>query len=200
MPNNVVITLRVMTTLNILTTVPAGYPRLSRLAAFIDSERGLEIMSSRSFLCVLLLGVLVVVSSRHLPSKEPAQALPTKVEAFSLKDPRDQQSVSLADWKEKKAGVVVFLGTECPISNLFVPVLADLHKEYSKRGVGFLAVNSNRQDTPDRVAAHARKHNIPFPVVKDANNIVADQFGAIRTPEAFVIDPTGRILYRGRGR
>jgi peroxiredoxin len=123
---------------------------------------------------------------------------PHKVAAFSLKDPRDQKTVALADLKEKKAIVVVFVGTECPVSNAFLPVLAKLHEDYASKGVAFVAVNANRQDTPERVAEHAKKNEIPFPVVKDIANKVADDFGAKRTPEAFVIDAEGKVLYQGR--
>jgi peroxiredoxin len=120
-----------------------------------------------------------------------------KVEAFNLKDTTGKPT-SLAGLKDKKAIVVVFVGTQCPINNLFLPRLAELNKEYSPKGVQFLGINSNRQDTPDEVAEHAKKNEIPFPILKDESNRVADQFGAKRTPEAFIIDPSGTVLYQGR--
>jgi peroxiredoxin len=120
------------------------------------------------------------------------------VGSFRLSDPRDQASVGLDDLKSKKAVVVVFLGTECPVGNKFLPTLAGLHGEYADKGVQFLVVNSNVQDTPERVAAHARKYEVPFPVLKDPENKVADQFGATRISEAFVLDGRGTILYHGR--
>src|SRR5262249_11555497 len=81
---------------------------------------------------------------------------------FRLKDPRDDVAVAPGELKDKKAVVVVFLGTECPASNAFLPVLVGLHKGYAGKGVAFLGVNANLQDTPDKVAAHAREHDIPF--------------------------------------
>jgi peroxiredoxin len=129
------------------------------------------------------------------PSKTPE---PRKVAAFSLKDPRDQKTVALADLNDKKAIVVVFVGTECPVNNNFMPVLAKLHEDYASKGVAFVGVNANQQDTSERVAQHAKKFELPFPVVKDVGNKVADDFGAKRTPEAFVIDPSGKVLYQGR--
>ena len=74
--------------------------------------------------------------------------------------------MSLADLKGK-AVVVAFVGTECPISNAYMPRLVELHKEFADKGVTFVAVNANVQDTAERVAAHAKKHNLPFPVLKD---------------------------------
>jgi peroxiredoxin/mono/diheme cytochrome c family protein len=105
---------------------------------------------------------------------------------------------SLKDHQKKKAIVVLFLGTECPINNAYMPRLAELYKAYAARDVAFVGINANSQDTPVRIAAHAKEHGIPFPVLKDTANLVADQFGARRTPEAFVLDGAGKILYQGR--
>lgn len=117
---------------------------------------------------------------------------------FRLTDPRDGAVISLDGLKDKQAVVVVFVGTECPINNAYLPTLAALHQEYSSRGVQFLAVNSNLQDTPARVAEHARKGDIPFPVLKDPGSAVADLFGARRTPEVFLLDAKHIVRYRGR--
>jgi peroxiredoxin len=135
--------------------------------------------------------------SMELKDAAPASVV-KKVAGFSLKDARDHKTVALADFKDKKAVVVIFTGTECPINNAFMPRLSQLHEEYSGKGVQFLAINSNTQDTPERVADHARKNEIPFPVLKDEGAAVADQFGARRTPEVFLLDPAGRVLYQGR--
>src|SRR5207247_10195120 len=105
---------------------------------------------------------------------------------------------SLDSCKDKKAVAVVFLGTECPVNNAYLPRLAELHKTYAPRGVQLVAINANQQDSAARVAEHAKKHSLPFPVLKDEGNVVADQFGAQRTPEVFLLDGHGRICYRGR--
>src|SRR5207237_3933479 len=91
-----------------------------------------------------------------------------------------------------------FLGTQCPLNNQYLSRLAELHKEFAGKGVQFLAINSNVQDTPQRIAEHAQKYQIPFPVLRDEANKVADLFDARRTPEAFVLDAKHVIRYRGR--
>ncbi|HEY7331020.1 MAG TPA: redoxin domain-containing protein [Gemmataceae bacterium] len=117
---------------------------------------------------------------------------------FCLQDPRDQQMVALSDLLAKsKAVVLVFLGTECVLNNQYIPVLLELHEEYSDKGVAFVGINSNSQDSRESVATHARRNAIPFPVVKDAGNKFADQIGARRTPEVFVVDSSGFIRYQG---
>jgi mono/diheme cytochrome c family protein/peroxiredoxin len=119
------------------------------------------------------------------------------VKNFEGQDPRDNKTVSLASLKESKAIVVVFLGTQCPINNAFLPELVRLHKQYTPRGVRFVGINANEQDSTAEIVEHARKHEVPFPVLKDDGK-VADLFGAERTPEAFLLDPSGKVLYQGR--
>ena len=84
------------------------------------------------------------------------------------------------------------------LNNQYLPVLIELHKEYSSKDVAFVGINSNTQDSRERVAVHARQNAIPFPVVKDVGNKVADQLGARRTPEVIVVDSNGIIRYQGR--
>jgi peroxiredoxin len=139
----------------------------------------------------------VSVGAMLLLRADPPTNLGKPVADFTLKD-AEGRSVSLSDFKDKKAVVLVFLGTQCPINNQFLPTLAALHKEYAPRGVQFLAVNANRQDTPERIAEHARKYQIPFPVLRDENNVIADRLGARRTPEAFVLDAQRKVRYQGR--
>jgi peroxiredoxin len=129
--------------------------------------------------------------------ERPADPAPRKVDNFTLKD-TDGKEWSLDGLAKKKAVVVVFIGLECPISNAYLPVLNDLHKKYADKDVQFLAVNSNAMDLPAKITGHAREHKIPFPVLKDTANVVADKFGARRTPEAFVLSPAGAVLYQGR--
>src|SRR5262249_25210173 len=138
----------------------------------------------------VLLGVLTVAWGISVGAAAAAEASPNsrgrKGAGSPLTAPRDQRAAAWADLRDKKAVVVVFLGTECPVNNAFLPTLAELHRQYAPKGVQFLGVNANLQDTPERVAAHARKHALPFPVLKDPGNAVADRFGARRTPQPFL--------------
>ena len=127
-----------------------------------------------------------------------ATAADKNVGDFKLSDPRDQKTIRFSELKAKKAVVVIFLGTQCPISDAFLPELARLHSEFARQGVQFIGINSNSQDTLGTVADHAKKNEIPFPVLKDPGNTVADQFSAERTPEVFVLAPSGKVIYRGR--
>jgi peroxiredoxin len=116
---------------------------------------------------------------------------------FTLRDFRGKE-VSLRDFKDRKLVVVAFLGVECPLAKLYGPRLASLAKTYAPQGVAFIAINSNQQDSITELAHYARTHQIEFPLLKDPGNVVADQFGAERTPEVFVLNEQRAIAYRGR--
>jgi peroxiredoxin len=146
----------------------------------------------------------VVITALLLASAGPAADVPlpaplgTRVAEFTLPK-SDGGTWSLARrTRGARAVVVLFLGTECPVSNAYVPVLTALYEKYRGREVVFVAINSNVQDDAAEVARHAREYGVPFPVLKDKGTEVADHFRARRVPEAFVLDGNLTARYRGR--
>ena len=93
--------------------------------------------------------------------------------------------------------VVTFISTQCPVSNDYNDRMNAVYRDYSAKGVKFVFVNSNSTEPAAEVGEHARRVNFAFPVYKDENNVVADQFGAQSTPEAYVIDNGGALRYHG---
>jgi peroxiredoxin len=148
-------------------------------------------------LTFLLLTCLIAGGSLPGDNVLSPPAIGAKVADFTLPD-IDNQPHSLRGYKDKKAIVVVFVGVECPIANLYLPTLAELHKKYAGKGVQFLTINSNDQDSFADVVTHARERKLPFPMLKDAEHKAADALGARRTPEAFLLDSGRVIRYRGR--
>ncbi len=144
-----------------------------------------------------LMMAVVLAAPTQAADRAVPPALGATVPNFTLKDVH-RRPRSLDGYKDSKAFVVVFVGTECPLANLYVPTLVDLHKEYAPRGVQVLAINSNVQDSFVRVSAHAQERDVPFPALKDFDHKVADAFGARRTPEAFLLDAGRVIRYHGR--
>jgi len=102
--------------------------------------------------------------------------------------------------KSHSAVVLVFFSVVCPYSNYADDHLRDLDGRYRSRGVLFVGIDSNRTETVEEVAEHARKTRLTFPMVRDTGNQIADLVGARVTPEAFLFDPEGRLRYRGRVR
>ncbi len=148
---------------------------------------------------MILRGVTAVAGENESSKGEPPIAIEAaaRVAPFELRDYRGKL-YTLSDFVDSKYVVAVFLGTECPLAKLYAPRLAKLSDEFSSQGVSFVGINSNQQDSLTEIAAHARRHGVGFPVLKDLGNKLADQLGAERTPEVVVWDTTGKIRYRGR--
>lgn len=128
---------------------------------------------------------------------ETGASLGRKIETLALRDVNGQER-SLAEFKAAPAIVVVFLGTECPLAKLYAPRLQALHARYREKGVAFLAIDANIQDTLPEMAAFARRHEFTLPFLKDGDQRAAELFGAARTPEAFVLDRERIVRYQGR--
>ncbi len=124
------------------------------------------------------------------------EALP-KIDAFDLSDLNGRE-VTPAAWQQYRAVVVVFLGTECPVSNGYAPELRRLYERFRSSDVEFYGVYGEPGITPQSARQHAAEYQIPFTLVIDADQQLAGTIGARRMPEAAVIAPAGQVVYRGR--
>src|SRR5438045_4053933 len=89
----------------------------------------------------------------------------------------------LDEVRGSKLVVIAFMGTECPLASLYAPKLAGLARTYAKDGVTFFGVDANDQDGPTALSRFAREQDLPFPLLKDMGNELADRLGVERTPE-----------------
>lgn len=126
----------------------------------------------------------------------PGSPLGRTVEGFRLEDFRGR-TWSLSDFPERPL-VVIFLGTECPLVQLYAPRLHEFAKVWGERGVQFVGLFSNQQDSLAEIAHFARQHQLEFPLLRDSGNQVADRWGAERTPEVFVLNAQRQVVYHGR--
>ena len=141
-------------------------------------------------------------------AKEPApekpaakQAAPAiigrRVPNFVLKNAAGETQ-SLADYSEKRAVVLVFVSTECPVANEYLPIAQELAKKFADRSVQFLTIYSSPSDTVEKIAAHQKQFNLTLPALDDQEQQVLKSVGAERTAEAFVLDSRSVIRYHGR--
>lgn len=143
----------------------------------------------------VLLTLSLIVSSVSFANAD--SSIGKTVDDFTLSDHLGTKH-SLSEWKEKRAVVVVFLGTECPLVKLYGSRLVELANRYREKSVQIIGINANGHDTLQEIGHYVRVHNVNFPMLKDAGNRVADQFGAKRTPEAYLLDEQRVIRYQGR--
>ena len=106
--------------------------------------------------------------------------------------------MSIQELRGTKATVLVFLSTECPISNGYLMTINRLATDYQPKGVNVVGINSNEGCSLRDMASHKKEFEISFPVLKDAGAIVADELKTTHCPEALIIDDRGAFRYRGR--
>ena len=92
---------------------------------------------------------------------------------------------------------IVFLSARCPVSNAYGARLESLYEEYGSRGVRFLFLNANSNESAAEIEANAKLQGFRFPVYRDPESRLAARFGARLTPEAVVLDRNAAVRYRG---
>src|SRR5262249_62026746 len=88
---------------------------------------------------------------------------------------------TLDDFGAKKAFVLVFVNTSCPVAQRYLPTLQSLEKEYRGKDVQFVALNAAEEDTLIAMATQAVKHDVEFPFAKDFDGSCALALGVTRT-------------------
>jgi peroxiredoxin len=116
---------------------------------------------------------------------------------FALRDTHNVVH-SQEEWNGKKAVVVFFTTTDCPLSNNDVPEMSRTRRDYESRGVAFYAVQADTTITESDVQQHTKEYQFSFPVLFDPHQILVKLTGATTIPEAAVLSTDGNILYLGR--
>jgi peroxiredoxin len=147
---------------------------------------------------VLGIGTAGALHPAIVRAASSAIALGAKVpNSGSLRDLHGNRR-ALHDFRGHDALVLVFVGTECPVANLYLPGLVELHKKLASRKAQLLAIYPNEREDLDKVAAHAYDRDIPFPVLKDFGQKLADSLGVTRLSAVVVLDSAFALRYRGR--
>jgi AhpC/TSA family len=97
-----------------------------------------------------------------------------------------------------KAIAFLFVSVECPISNRYAPEVQRLHDKFAAQGVTFSLVYPNPIEPVAAIRRHLKDYSYPMRALRDPRHELVKVAGATITPEAVVVDPQGRVLYRGR--
>jgi len=137
--------------------------------------------------------------------RTPSNMLPlgTPAPAFSLVDAVSGRTVSLADFREAPALLVMFICNHCPFVKHVAAELARLGDDYLPKGVAIVAINSNDvaahpDDAPDKMKAEAQARGYKFPYLFDDTQAVAHAYNAACTPDFFLFDKQQKLAYRGQ--
>jgi hypothetical protein len=98
---------------------------------------------------------------------------------------------------ETKATVMLFVTTDCPISNRYAPEVARLFKSFASKGVSFWLIYPSPADSPQAIRDHLVSFGYPMRALRDPAHALATLVRATVTPEAVVVVGE-RVVYRGR--
>ena len=130
-------------------------------------------------------------------------ALGTKAPDFSLPDVVSGRTLSLADFKQKHALLVMFICRHCPFVKHLEHAIAALGHDYAASALGIVAISSNDAvahpaDAPESLAEQAREIGFVFPYLYDQSQETARAYDATCTPDFFLFDHQRKLVYRGQ--
>jgi peroxiredoxin len=150
------------------------------------------------FLASTIIIALAAVAGSGGTSDLPAPpAIGTTIDDFKLPD-ADGAEHALKALTGKNGAVIIFIATKCPVSNAYNDRMEKLAQDYKAKGINVIGINSNNTEPAAEVKSHAGEKHLSFTILKDDGNKIADRLGATRTPEAYVIDAGGKLVYHGR--
>lgn len=129
-------------------------------------------------------------------------SLGTRAPRFNLPD-TEGNMVSIDDFKNAPALLVIFMCNHCPFVRHVLDGMAGLVREYQKKGVAVVGINSNDvdsypADSPEMMAKLAKEARFTFPYFYDRTQEVAMSYQAFCTPDFFLFDRNRKLIYRGQ--
>ncbi|NBX68854.1 MAG: thioredoxin family protein [Proteobacteria bacterium] len=95
----------------------------------------------------------------------------------------------------QRGRVVVFLSAKCPCSRSHESSLKELANEFSD--FSFIGVHSNKDEDEGLSSIYFRERGLNFPIIQDKESRIANDFGAMKTPHAFIVGPSGECWFNG---
>lgn len=153
----------------------------------------------------ILLVTFLVVSATNIFAQQAFQSLAigssipmAEVKMKSI----DGKNYSIKDLMKKNGVMVMFSCNTCPIVVKYQSRTLEAIAEAKKNGFGVILINSNEDyrggdDSYSAMQAYAKRQGYDVPYVVDDNSAVADAFGATRTPETFLFNTKGQLIYHG---
>jgi hypothetical protein len=141
---------------------------------------------------ILVLLALAALARPSAPADEPAHVIGARVTTL------DGRVLQLGLEDGTRPVALVFLDTECPVSNRYVPRLGELAAAAREAGVEFYGVYSDPTLTATLAREHVAEYELEFPTLFDATGELAARLAPERVPEAFVVGARDELLYRGR--
>jgi len=138
----------------------------------------------------------VAVSAYALKIGDPMPATDVKLTGEGGKQ------TTLAELKGKRGTLVIITCNSCPYAVAWERRIVDLGNDWVTKDIGVVAINANDptispSDALEKTFARAKKEFYKFPYLADTTQALAKAFGATKTPECFLFDANGKLVYHG---
>lgn len=151
----------------------------------------------RALLCLLLPAVALAGPGKFNKTLAPGDTAPEWKDLTGT----DGKKHSFADHKDKEVLVVVFTCNTCPVAENYEDRIVAFAKAHAgeKGKVGFVAINPNSGKDEDLPAMtkRAKKKEFPFAYLSDPTQETTKKYGAMYTPEFFVLNKERKVVYTG---
>ena len=130
-------------------------------------------------------------------------ALGTAAPEIKLPDVVSNKTISLADFADAQALLVMFICQHCPFVKHVQSELARIGKDYSQQPLKIVAISANDvanypNDSPEKLKEMAQQLDFNFPICYDESQEVSKTYTAACTPDFFLFDSTHALVYRGQ--
>ncbi len=160
-------------------------------------QQGEEKLNKIKFLLYTIVGVTLFLSSAQ--AIELGDNIPMKTQKMKNVDGKE---LSIQGVQGTKGTLVIFSCNSCPWVKAWESRIVAIGNEYQQKGIGVIAINSNdpkvkSEDSYAQMQQVAKSNGYEFPYVVDVTSDVARAFDATRTPEAFLFNSAGKLVYHG---
>ena len=129
--------------------------------------------------------------------------LGTPAPDFSLPEPMTGKTVSLGDFQDAPALLVMVICNHCPFVKHIRQGLIQFARDYPAKDLAIVAISANDaanypDDSPAKIAEEAKTFGYPFPYLHDESQTVAKAYHAACTPDFFLFDGGRKLVYRGQ--
>lgn len=143
----------------------------------------------------LALAVGVVILGAQAGEQEGAVKIGEKLPDFTMTDYNGKEH-TLSKY-EGKIVVIDMASHNCPVSRGADPEIQKMVDKYKEQGVVFIGIDSDKANNLADIKKYMDDNGFNWPVVKDENNVYADKVKAKVTPEMFILDKEGKLVYHG---
>jgi peroxiredoxin len=134
--------------------------------------------------------------SESIRATEASNTVPN-ADQFELTD-IDGKPVHLRESSKGSVHVVIFVRSDCPISNRSAPEVRELCSAFQPQGVDVYLIYVDPRESAEAIHNHIREYEYTCPALRDSKHALATATEASVTPEAVVFDKDWKIVYRGR--